>query len=104
MEGTPRRVIADGVDQLADETRWTSRWRGIAWEVWSLPPSAEGVVRLLELVAGAHYRRLWLQCSEEEQPLLVQLMSEALVKPRNWHLARGVARTGLIRFIPAPNR
>jgi hypothetical protein len=92
----------DDVQQLADETRWTARLRGIAWEVWSLRPPAEGIVRRLEQVAGAHYRRLWLQCSEEEQLLLAQLVSEGLVNPRNWRLAQGLARAGLVRFTPAP--
>src|SRR5262249_20865327 len=63
---------------------------------------AEGVVRRLELVAGAHYRRLLLQCSEEEELLLGQLVNEGLVNPRNWHLGQGVAPTGPIRFTPPP--
>ena len=92
----------DDLQQLIDETRWTPRLRGIAWEVWSLGPPAEGVVGRLELVAGAHYRRLWSQCSEEEQLLLVQLAMEGLVNPRNWRLAQGLARAGLVRFTPAP--
>ncbi len=102
----PTRVTVpwrtEEVQQLVEETRWTPRLRGIAWEVWSLPPPAEGVVRRLEQVAGAHYRRLWLQCSEEEQLLLAQLVSEGLVNPRNWRLAQGLARAGLVRFTPAP--
>src|SRR5262249_57391877 len=95
------RGRGDGVDRLADEPRWTSGLRGTAGEVCSLPPPAEGVVRRLELVAGAHYRRLWLQCTEEEQLLLAQLVSEGRVNPRDWHVAQGRRRTGLVRVTPA---
>lgn len=88
--------------QLLSETRWTPRLCGIAWETWSFDPPAEGVIRRLEHVASAHYRRLWLQCSEEEQLLLVQLAAEGLVNPRNWRLAHRMARAGVVRFRPAP--
>src|SRR5262249_2339469 len=77
------RGSPEGGAHPAEEPRRTPRLRGTAWEVWSPRPPAEGVVRRLELVAGAHYRRLWLQCSEEEQLLLAQLVSEGLVNPRN---------------------
>lgn len=58
---------------------------------------------LLQLSEAMHdyYQTLWKQCSEEEHFVLVQLIEEAVVNPKQANVVRTLMRRGIIRRDPA---
>ena len=58
---------------------------------------------LLQLSEAMHdyYQTLWQQCSQEERFVLVQLIEEAVVNPKQANVVRTLMRRGIIRRDPA---
>ncbi len=60
----------------------------------------EALLRLSEAMHD-YYRTLWQQCSQEERFVLVQLIEEAVVNPKQANVVRALMRRGIIRRDPA---
>ncbi|UCH49570.1 MAG: hypothetical protein JSU95_07285 [Betaproteobacteria bacterium] len=63
-------------------------------------PKREILTQICE-VAHEWYDGLWQQCSEDERQVLVQLVQEAVVNPKQAQNVRHLIRRGLIRRDPA---
>jgi hypothetical protein len=55
---------------------------------------------LLSETMHDYYKTLWQQCSKEERLVLVQLIEEAVVNPKQAHIVRSLLRRGLIKRDP----